>query len=305
MLSRCYSSNKRTHLPLRATSVVMGKEQKVAPSAAASAPGEGTRISSPADVSRALSVVREQAGERANTAHMLRSVGRADQLDELRPEPGLPVADELRGLLPWPGLRRGAVVAVHSSALALLALLGDASRNGAWISFVGFPHLGIAAADEAGIALQRVILVPHPGAKWIEVMGIMIDGTQIVVAPVPPGGVTECQARTLAARARQRGSVIVPFGPGWPGADLTIERTAARWQGLGMGHGRLRWMEADYVSRGRGSAMRPRRCTISLPLGAQERWERWSGCTPTTRGAGGRNLRVVPDPVGDDGTVTA
>lgn len=271
--------------------------------AAASAPGEGTRITSPADVHRALSVVREQAGERANTAQMQRTVDRADQLDELRPEPGLPVASELQQLLPWPGLRRGAVVAVHSSALALLALLGEASKNGAWISFIGFSRLSIAAAAEAGIALDRVILVPHPGAKWLEVMAVMIDGTQLVVAPVPPGGVTDAQARTLTARARQRGTVIVPFGPGWPGADLTIERTAARWQGLGMGHGRLRWMEADYVSRGRGSAMRPRRCTISLPLGAQEQWQRWSGRKPET-GTSGRNLRAVPN-LGEPGdTVT-
>ncbi|MEV0269797.1 hypothetical protein AB0H43_13545 [Hamadaea sp. NPDC050747] len=275
----------------------------MASSAAASAPGEGTRITGPADIQRALSVVRDQAEARANTAQMQAAVARADHLDELRPEPELPIAAELRSLLPWTGLRRGTVVAVHSSALALLALLGEASKNGAWISFVGFPHLGIAAAAEAGIVLERVILVPQPGAKWLEVMAIMLDGTQIVVAPVPPGGVTDAQARTLAARARQRGSVIVPFGPGWPGADLTIERTAARWQGLAMGHGRLRWMEADYVTRGRGSAMRPRRCTISLPLGAQEKWERGRGRPVAPQTTGGRNLRAVPDPGNNGGPV--
>lgn len=275
----------------------------MASSAAASAPGEGTQITSPADVQRALSVVRDQADQRANTAQMQAAVARADQLGELRPEPELPIAAELRNLLPWPGLRRGTVVAVHSSALALLALLGEASKNGAWISFVGFPHLGIAAAAEAGIVLERVILVPHPGAKWLEVMAIMLDGTQIVVAPVPPGGVTDAQARTLAARARQRGSVIVPFGPGWPGADLTIERTAARWQGLGMGHGRLRWMEADYIARGRGGAMRPRRCTISLPVGAQEQCERWTGRPSASDTTGGRTLRAVPAAGNDDSPV--
>ncbi|MCP2323658.1 hypothetical protein HDA40_002165 [Hamadaea flava] len=279
------------------------RERAMTSSAAVPAPGKGARIISAADVARALSVVREQAGERANTAQMARGLGRAGQLDELRPEPELPVAGQLRDLLPWAGLRRGAVVAVHSSALALLALLGEASKNGAWISFVGFPQLSIAAADEAGIVLERVILVPHPGAKWAEVMGIMIDGTQIVVAPTPAGGIADTQARTLAARARQRGAVIVPFGPGWPGADLMIERATARWHGLGMGHGRLRWMEADYVARGRGSAMRPRRCTISLPLGAQDRWERWSGRTPAPRATTGRTLRAVPSLPGDGDTV--
>lgn len=269
---------------------------------AAAASGEGARISSPDDVQRALSVVREQTGKRANTAHMLRSVDRADRLDELRADPSLPVAGELRDLLPWPGLRRGTVVAVHSSALALLALLGEASKSGAWISVVGFPQLSIAAVAEAGIVLERVILVPAPGAKWAEVMGIMIDGTHVVVAPVPPGGLTDTLARTLAARARQRGSVIVPFGTGWPAADLTIERTSVRWQGLGMGHGRLRWMDADYLSRGRGNAMRPRRCTISLPLGARQAWERWSGRTAAPHGMASRSLHAVPDDAGTAAT---
>jgi hypothetical protein len=245
------------------------------PGAAAATPDEpGTRIHGTADVERALSLVRDRAAGRATVAALPQPVGRAHQLRELRPDPPLPVAEELRELLPDGGLKRGSVVAVEGSRLLMLALLGEASKAGAWIAAIGFPELGITAAHEAGIVLERLVLVPDPGTKWLEVMGVLIDGMQIVVAQAPPGGVTDAQARTLTARARQRGTVLIPIGrgllraglSGWPSPDLVVERTGGRWHGIGMGHGRLRWMEAEITSRGRGGAVRPRRCTIALPL---------------------------------------
>jgi len=274
----------------------------VATSAAASAPGEETRISGPADIQRALSVVRERAAGRNSTGQMLRTVARADELHELRPEPALPVAFELRELLPWSGLRRGAVVAVANSNLLLLALLGEASKAGSWIGVVGFPGLNPSAAHEAGIELSRFALVPDPRHLWVEVTGILLDGLDVVVVVPPPGGATDAQARTLAAKARQRGAVLVPVGSSWPGSDIVVEKTGARWHGLGKGFGRLRYMEADYVCRGRGSAMRPRRCTITLPIGAREAAEKMLGraaSEPSTE----RRLRAVPDLPAGEATV--
>jgi hypothetical protein len=254
--------------------------------AAAHSPDEGTtRISNTSDVQRALSAVRDRAASRSLTADLQRTVTRADRLHELRPEPALPVAEQLRDLLPWAGLRRGAVVAVNGSTLLLLALLGEASRAGAWIGVIGWPDLNPSAAHEAGIDLRRFGLVPHPGSQWLEAAGILIDGLDIVVVRTPPGGVTEGQARTLAARSRQRGAVLLPVGPGWPSPDLTLERTGGSWHGLGMGVGRLRYLEAEITARGRGGATRPRRCTVALPL----------ACRPETAPASQqpRHLRAV------------
>jgi len=71
-------------------------------------------------------------------------------------------------------------------------------------------------------------------------------------------------AGRLAARARQRGSVLVPFGR-WDGADVTLQVVRGRWDGLGAGHGRLRRREVTIAASGRGAAARPREITVWMP----------------------------------------
>ncbi|WP_307838023.1 hypothetical protein [Actinoplanes lobatus] len=190
-------------------------------------------------------------------------------------EPGvhrlLPVAPELSGLLPGRGLRRGSTVAVAAGQSVsaggrtslMLALLAAASRNGSWCAVVGVPALGALAAAESGIVLERLALVPDPGPDWPTVVAALIDGVDVVVAAVP-GPVPASVTSRLAARARQRGSVLVPFGD-WSGADVTLEVGTGRWEGLGSGRGRLRRREVTVVSRGRGAATRPREITMWMP----------------------------------------
>jgi hypothetical protein len=183
----------------------------------------------------------------------------------------LPVVPELSGLLPGRGLRRGSTVAVAAGRAApvggstslLLALLAEASRSGSWCAVVGLPSLGALAAQENGIALERLALVPDPGPDWPTVIAALIDGVDIVVAAVP-GQVAPAIADRLVARARQRGSVLMPFGQ-WPGADVTLQVTAARWEGLSAGRGRLRRREVTILARGRGAAARPKEITLWMP----------------------------------------
>src|SRR5699024_3601078 len=113
----------------------------------------------------------------------------------------------------------------------MLALLSAASRSGSWCAVVGVPTLGALAAAESGIALDRLALVPDPGPEWPTVVAALIDGLDVVVVAAP-GSVPGSIAARLAARARQRGSVLVPFGL-WDGADLTLQVTQGRWEGLG------------------------------------------------------------------------
>ncbi|MEU8007056.1 hypothetical protein AB0B66_38335 [Catellatospora sp. NPDC049111] len=119
------------------------------------------------------------------------------------------MADEFAGLPPWRGLRRGAVVSVTDSAMLLLALIGQASAQGSWCAAVGYPSLGMAAAAESGVALDRFALVPHPGDRWADVAAALIDGFDVVILapPTPPGNRL---AASLTARARQRGTVLLP-----------------------------------------------------------------------------------------------
>jgi hypothetical protein len=177
----------------------------------------------------------------------------------------------------------------------LLTLLSAASRSGSWCAVVGVPALGVLAAAESGIALDRLVLVPNPGPDWPTVVAALIDGVDVVVTAVP-GSVSATLAGRLAARARQRGSVLVPFGR-WAGADVTLEVTQGRWEGLGEGRGRLRRRRVTVLARGRGAAARPREITLWMPgtVVPPEPVPPGRIDGPSTVG-GGHRLVAVPDP---------
>src|SRR5690606_35645740 len=174
--------------------------------------------------------------ETAAAAGMRRASDLAAATAGARADLLLPVAPQLRPLLP--GLRRGGSVAVRGGTSVLLALLAEASASGAWSAVVGMPDLGLRAAAEAGVALERLALVPWPGPEWTTVVAALLDGIEVVVV-APPGPVSDRTAGRLAARARQRGSVLVACGQ-WPGAELTLTAGPGEWSGLGRGHGRDR-----------------------------------------------------------------
>ncbi|MFC5230493.1 hypothetical protein [Pseudonocardia zijingensis] len=187
------------------------------------------------------------------------------------PEPDgglLPVAPPLARLLPSGGLRRGSTVAVQPGPAAtslLLALLAEASAEGAWAAVVGRPELGLVAAAEAGVRLERLALVPEPGPDLMAVTVALLDGMDVVaVAGAERAGVRAAERQRLAARARQRGAVLVALGS-WPGADLELGCAEAGWQGLGTGSGRLRTRQVRVRVRGRGLAPGGRSAGLLLP----------------------------------------
>ncbi|MGQ0837612.1 hypothetical protein [Actinokineospora sp.] len=173
----------------------------------------------------------------------------------------LPVRADLAALLPWGGLRRGGTVAVRDSASLLLTLLAEPTARGWWGAVVGLPDLGVLAAGELGVAVDRLALVPSPGGDLPGVVAALLDGFDMVAVAIPK--ITDAHARRLSARARSRGSVLLPFGA-WPGADLELRCTRGRWSGLGSGHGHLRARQVDVHARGRGAAARPVRVSLTL-----------------------------------------
>lgn len=182
------------------------------------------------------------------------------------PDRVLPVVPQLRELLPARGLRRGSTVGAVGSAGAtslVIALLAEASRAGSWCAVVGMPTFGAAAAAEAGVVLDRVALVPHPGPEWTTIVAALLDGVDIVVA-ASPGPIAAGTANRLSARARQRGSVLVMHGH-MPGADVVLDSTRGLWHGLDQGAGRFLQRELTIEVRGRGSAARRRSATMLMP----------------------------------------
>ena len=178
----------------------------------------------------------------------------------------LPVLPELRGLFPAGGLRRGSTVAVTTTSV-LLALLAATSTGGSWCAVVGMPALGLAAAVELGVALDRLALVPDPGLEWPAVVAALLDGVDLV-AVAPSGPVSAAVASRLVARARQRGGVLLPYGP-WPGADVVLETAGGGWEGLDRGRGRLSRRRLVISRRGRGAAAQPRQATMWIPRPAE------------------------------------
>nr|WP_239028804.1 hypothetical protein [Pseudonocardia acidicola] len=181
----------------------------------------------------------------------------------------LPVAGPLARLLPAGGLRRGSTVSVSAGPGAtslLFALLAEASAGGAWAGVVGRPGLGLVAAAEAGIRLERLALVPRPGRDLVAVTAALLDGLDLVaVAGVERAGVSAADRQRLMARARQRGAVLLALGP-WSGADVELGCTRTQWQGLvGGGGGRLCSRRVRVRLRGRGIAPAGRSTGMLLP----------------------------------------
>jgi hypothetical protein len=153
-------------------------------------------------------------------------------------------------------------VAVRGSTSLLFALLAEATATGSWAALVGMPNLGLRAAAELGVAVDRLALVRHPGADLPRVVAALLDGMDLVA--VDPSRLTDSQIHRLSARARHRGTVLVSTGA-WPGADLELTQEAATWSGLGDGHGHLAEREVRVSVRGRGAATRATETRLCLP----------------------------------------
>jgi len=188
----------------------------------------------------------------------------------------LPVAPVLGALLP-DGLPRGSSVAVTGSArggggstAVAFALAAAPSSAGSWVATVGLPGLGLAAAAEIGVALERLAVISTPPPdRWATVVASLVGAFDIIlVAPPPESHVAE--ARRLVARARERGSVLIQLDPRDTGranaldVDLRVVVVGAQWYGLGEGHGRLRARRLEVEVTGRRRAARPRRSDVWL-----------------------------------------
>jgi hypothetical protein len=212
----------------------------------------------------ALEAQREEPGARREARAQLISLSPVRHRDDvLTGESLLPVLPALRDLLPGGGLQRGSVVTAGDWGLLALALTAGAVADGAWCAVVGVPAMGVRAAAEAGLDLDRVLLVSEPGPGWPQVVASLLDGFDIVLLR-PPDQPSAQLRRKLEAVARRFGSALVVVGE-WPGAQSRLLVTDAQWIGIGAGHGRLRARRAQVIASGRGAGERPRSAWLWLP----------------------------------------
>lgn len=178
----------------------------------------------------------------------------------------LDVLPALAYLLPQ-GLQRGSTVGVRGTAALSLALAVCAGpvAGGAWMATLGCNELSLVGAEQAGVALHRMVMVTQPPrSSWGAVAAALVDAFDVVLV----GGssaVHANDARRLLSRARERGGIIIDVANSWPEApDLVLEVTGQQWAGLGDGHGVLTARQVTIEVSGR-RGVRPRQVPLWLP----------------------------------------
>lgn len=182
-------------------------------------------------------------------------------------EQTLPVHDALTSLFPDGAVRRGSVVGiggVGATSLALAVAAGP-SVAGSWTAFVGGADIGLVAAGEHGVVLERVLVVDPEPSAWSGALAALIGAVDVIVIS-PRHRIREPDARRIGSRLRERGSVLVSIGASWPiGADVQLDVAESRWCGIGVGHGVLQSRSVSIAGSGRGAAARPRSLDLLLP----------------------------------------
>lgn len=190
----------------------------------------------------------------------------------------LPVADDLAELFVEGGLVRGRILtctglAATSLALALVAPVVEA---GSWLGVVDLPTIGLDAASEFGLPLERVVAINGADVsddrfdnswaqRWPDVMAAAIDGFDVILAQIPTD-VRPSAMRKVATRIQRRGAVVVLLGdPGPATCDGVLHTEPMGWVGVGDGHGHLQ--QRSVVVQASGRRM-PGHCRRELMLPA-------------------------------------
>lgn len=185
----------------------------------------------------------------------------------------LPVADEFADLFPERGLVRGRTIVCSGQAATslALALIAPAVAAGSWLAAIDVPTIGLDAASEFGIALERVVAVrtgadqdaDRQAGRWSDVVAAAADGFDLLITRVP-ADVSPTVLRKISTRMRQRGTVMLVLDdPGALSCDGVLDADITEWVGLGDGHGHLQ--HRHLVVEASGRRLPGRRCRLALP----------------------------------------
>ena len=182
----------------------------------------------------------------------------------------LPVGEPFTELFLEGGLVRGRTISCQGPAATTtaLALIAPAIAAGAWLAVVDLPTIGLDAASELGVPLERIVAIDTGAeggsSKWVDVVAAAADGFDVLLVRVPddlPAGAV----RKLAVRLRRREVVTVVLGdPGSLDCDGTLSTEAPHWSGLGDGHGHLRARQVVVAAAGRRLPGQ-RQCRLATP----------------------------------------
>lgn len=183
--------------------------------------------------------------------------------------PLIPVPAALEPILPEGGLQVGTTYTLSPSPGLIGALFAGASVTGVWCAAVGMPTLGAEALAGHGVELERLLLVPAPGPRWLSVVSALSEVIPLI-AIRPSSPVRKTELSRLSARLRDRGCtlLVIPGGPvgsaAWPQSEGSIRVHDPRWRGLGSGWGALQECEVTVTARTRRSPV-PQSVRVRLP----------------------------------------
>ena len=188
----------------------------------------------------------------------------------------LPVVDPLVSLFAEGGLVRGRTVACTGDAAlsTALALSAAATRAGSWLAVVDVPNLGIAAAIEAGVAVERIVLAqpPHASREWVTTVAALVEGFDVLIV-APPASLSANDARRLQTRIMARQSVLIVVelpaltssaSSNVFSSDLDVCADTVAWSGIEQGGSHITQRTVQVRVEGRRCAS-PRERTITLP----------------------------------------
>jgi len=191
----------------------------------------------------------------------------------------LPVPPVLADLFPEGGLVRGRWLSCSGpSATSLaLALVAPAIAAGGWLALIDLPTIGLDAASEYGVPLERIVRIDTAGPaagtavppgdphhrRWPEVVAAAADGFDVLIVRVP-AHLPPAVLRKLSTRVQRRGAVVVVLGdPGSMACDVELDTVSATWTGVVGGAGHLAERRVTVGSSGRRM---PGRCRRELLL---------------------------------------
>lgn len=190
----------------------------------------------------------------------------------------LPVPDVFQQVLPGSGLQRGWTTRIEGFAAGRAfawALLSEVTRTGGWIAALDVAGIGLLAASEVGLSIERVLVVTSSDSDgWTEAMSALIGSVDVIVFGTPQHRVTPSMHRRLSSRCRERGTVLMELGTRSNSrqsrdssvqADVTFGVSPVEWKGIGEGHGRVEARTLRVTTSGRRSPGKPRSGLFCVP----------------------------------------
>lgn len=164
------------------------------------------------------------------------------------------------------GLVRGQTVVCAGSAsvTCALALLVAPTETGSWVGVLGVPGLGVVAAADMGVALERTVFVDGPldaHGDPANVLGALVDGVDLVVTSARfLSSLSPSLVRRFTTRLQSRGAVcIVVDDTRSVSGDLRVTTRVREWSGIGDGHGHVRGRRVTIGVDGRRQTRSTRR----------------------------------------------